>query len=140
MTHLQKVDHLIEELGHKGVGYYTAGPPLFRLLWKLGSDIPPPFFLEFRKLALMIGTFFGVLEGLLWGMVMWFSSWQGEIPAAIAVALTVFEAVLAGMLSARSSAPPSPVANAAAIGPRTVGVTASACVSPPGCGRTAKRW
>src|SRR3954453_21796985 len=49
------------------------------------------------------------------------------------------ELVLAGMATARSSLPPSAVANAAPTGPRTVGVTPSAGVSPPGCGRTAKR-
>ena len=94
MTYRQKVDHLIEELGQKGVGYYTVAPPLFRLLWNLGSDLLPPLFLGFRKLALTIGTFFGVLEGPPWGIAMWLLSWQGEIPTAIAVALTVFEAVL----------------------------------------------
>ena len=34
-----------------------AAPPLFRLLWMLGLDIPPPFFLSSRKLALLTGTF-----------------------------------------------------------------------------------
>jgi len=96
MNHQQKVDHLIAELSHQGVGPYTTAPPLFRLLWKLGLDIPPPFFLGFRELALVMGTFFGVVEGPLWGILMWLSLWQGELPAAIAVGLTGFEAVLAG--------------------------------------------
>jgi hypothetical protein len=97
MNHRQKVDRLVEELGRQGISSHAAAPPLFRLLWMLGLDIPPPFFLEFRKLALVMGTFFAVLEGPLWGILMWLSLWQGEIPALIAVALTVFEAVLAGV-------------------------------------------
>lgn len=97
MTHQQKVEHLIEELGHQGVGSYTVAPPLFRLLWTLGLEIPPPFFLGFRELALLMGTFFGVLEGLLWGIGMWLWVWQGEIPAAVAVAITLFEAMFAGL-------------------------------------------
>ena len=66
MTHRQKVDHLIEGLGKQGVDSDKAAPPLFRLLWKLGLDLPPPFFLSFGKLALMMGTCFGVLEIPLW--------------------------------------------------------------------------
>ncbi len=97
MNHRQKVDRLVEELGQQGIDSYTAAPPLFRLLWMLGLDIPPPFFLGFHKLALVMGTFFAVLEGPLWGILMWLSLWQGEIPAPIAVALTGFEAVLAGV-------------------------------------------
>lgn len=41
MTHHQKVDHLITELGQQGVGSYTVAPPLFRLLWPLGFKVPP---------------------------------------------------------------------------------------------------
>ncbi len=52
MTHQQKVDCLIEELGQQGVSSYTAAPPLFRLFWALGFKVPPPFFLGFRKLTL----------------------------------------------------------------------------------------
>ena len=52
MTHRQKVDHLIEELGRQGVGTYAVAPPLFRLLWALGLEVPPPFFLGFRRLTL----------------------------------------------------------------------------------------
>lgn len=72
-------------------------PAIFRLLWALGLEISPPFFLGFRELALLMGTFFGVLEGRPWGIGMWLWGWQGEVPTAIAVAITVFEAVLAGL-------------------------------------------
>jgi hypothetical protein len=44
MTHRQKVDHLIEKLGHQGLSCNVAAPPLSRLLWALGLEIPPPFF------------------------------------------------------------------------------------------------
>jgi hypothetical protein len=98
MTHRQKVDRLIEELGQQGVGSYTVAPLLFRLLWALGLEVPPPLFLGFRKLTLLMGTFFGVLWGGLWGISMWLWVWQGEIPAGIAVPITVFAAVLAGLV------------------------------------------
>ena len=98
MTHRHKVDHLIEELGQQGVGAYTVAPPLFRLLWALGSEVPPPFFLGFGKLTLLMGTSFGILWGVLWGVFMWLWAWQGQLPAAIGALVTVFAAVLAGLL------------------------------------------
>ncbi len=97
MTHRRKVEHLIEELGNQGVGTYTAAPPLFRLLWALGLEVPPPFFLGFGKLTLLMGTFFGALWGVLWGVGMWLSAWQGEMPVGIAVAITTLAAVFAGL-------------------------------------------
>ena len=93
----QKVDPLIEELGQQGMGYYTVAPPLFRLLWALGLEVPP-LFLGFRKLTSANGNLFGVLWGALWGVGMWLWAWQGEIPAGIAVTVTVFAAVLAGLV------------------------------------------
>jgi membrane associated rhomboid family serine protease len=98
MSHRQKVEHLITELGQQGVGAYTAAPPLFRLFWALGLKVPPPLFLGFGKLTLLMGASFGVLWGVLWGVLMWLWVWQGEIPAVIAVPLIVIAAVLAGLI------------------------------------------
>jgi hypothetical protein len=98
MAHRQKVERLIEELSQQGRGYYTVASPLFWLLWALGLEVPPPLFLGFRKLTLLMGTFFGVLWGALWGVGMWLWAWQGEIPAGIAVTVTDFAAVLAGLV------------------------------------------
>lgn len=97
MTHRQKVERLVEEAGRQGLSPHTVAPPLFRLLWALGLAVPPPLFLEFRKLALLMGTGFGVLWGPLWGVGMWLWVWQGEIPAGVAVSMTLFTAVLAGL-------------------------------------------
>jgi hypothetical protein len=98
MTHHQKVDHLVTELGQQGVGSYTVAPPLFRLLWALGFKVPPPFFLGFLKLTLLMGSAFGVLWGVMWGIGMWLWLWQGEIPGSVAVSITVLAAVLAGLI------------------------------------------
>jgi Family of unknown function (DUF6404) len=94
MPHRQKVQCLIEELGQQGVGSYTVAPPLFRLLWALGLEVPPPFFLGFVKLAALMGTSFGAL----WGVLMWVWLWQGAIPASVAATMTVLAAVFAGII------------------------------------------
>jgi hypothetical protein len=96
MTHRQKVDHLIEELGKQGVSSDTAAPPLFRLFWKLGLEFPPPLFLRFGNLALVMGTCFGILEIPLWVVLMCLSLWPGELPLVMAFGQSVVAAVLAG--------------------------------------------
>lgn len=97
MTHRQKVDHLVTELGQQGISSYTVAPPLFRLLWALGLEVPPPLFLGFRQLTILMGTFFGLLFGPLWGAGMWLSVWQGQLPAGLVVLLSVFTGGLAGL-------------------------------------------
>jgi hypothetical protein len=98
MTHRQKVDHLITELGQQGISSYTVAPPLFRLLWALGLNVPPPLFLGFLPLTLLMGTMFGVLWGPTWGAAMWLWVWQGQIPAGVAVLMSVVAALCAGLL------------------------------------------
>src|SRR6266851_4942207 len=72
LTHRQKVDRLITDLHKLGVSPYTVAPPLFRLLWALGFNVPPPFFLGFLTLTLLAGAFFGIpFFVILWGASMW---------------------------------------------------------------------
>ncbi len=97
-AHRQIVERLIEELDQQGVSPYTVAPPLFRLLWALGLKIPPPLFLGFGKLVLLMGTGFGLLWGVLYGIGMWLLEWQGEVPAGVAVSITVFAAMSAGLI------------------------------------------
>jgi hypothetical protein len=72
MTHQQKVDRLIADLGKRGVGPYTVAPPLFRLLWRLGINVPPPFFLRFLTILFFTGSYFAVF----WGLAMWVIQWH----------------------------------------------------------------
>jgi hypothetical protein len=98
ITHRQKVDHLIAELGQQGVGPYTVAPPLFRLLWGLGLEVPPPFFLGFFSLTVLMGTIFGVIWTPLWGAGMWLWVWQGQVPAGFAILMSVMAGLFAGVL------------------------------------------
>ena len=98
MTHQEKVAHLIEELDHQGVSSYTVAPPLFRLLWALDLETPPPLFLGVLRYTVLMGTTFGVLFGVLWGVAMWLWVWQGQLPASFAVLLSVLAGLLAGVI------------------------------------------
>jgi hypothetical protein len=97
MTHRQKVNHLVRDLGKRGVGGFTVAPPLFRLMWLLGLEVPPPLFLGFFTLTLLTGGFFGVL----WGVVMWLIQWQsGRIPVEVAVLTAAGTGLLFGLTMA----------------------------------------
>jgi hypothetical protein len=67
MTHREKVAHLVSELRAKGVNQSIVAPPVFRLLWAVGIQIPPPLFIPFLPLAL----FLAVAWGIPFGVFMW---------------------------------------------------------------------
>jgi hypothetical protein len=90
MTHRQKVDRHVAESKKVGVPPSTAAPPLFRLLWAPRVEVPPPLFLGFFPLFLVMGGFVGVV----WGALSWLLLWQfllmsvmDVISAAVAVGL-----------------------------------------------------
>jgi hypothetical protein len=86
MTHRQKVDALIADLGKRGVGPSTVAPPFFRLLWALGLNLPPPLFMGFLSLALFTGIFFGVFLGAFMWASMWLLQRQVWQPVELAIA------------------------------------------------------
>jgi hypothetical protein len=93
MTHRQKVERLIADLRKQGVSPYTVAPPLFRLLWALGLEVPPPFFLGFITLTLLMGAFFGIL----WGALMWLLQWEAwHMPLELAVMASAVAGLLFG--------------------------------------------
>jgi hypothetical protein len=46
MTHREKVAYLLEDLKARGIDSRKAAPPIFKFLWALGLEIPPPLFLN----------------------------------------------------------------------------------------------
>jgi hypothetical protein len=46
---------MLNDLAQRGVRKYTAAPPLYRVLWRLGFDIAPPPFATFWSNALLMG-------------------------------------------------------------------------------------
>ncbi len=74
MTHSEKLKAMYAHLPTLGVSPYTAAPPLYRFLWHVGINIPPPIFGSFLPTAIFMGTFFAVG----WGAVMWLLLWSHE--------------------------------------------------------------
>ncbi|HEV3146727.1 MAG TPA: DUF6404 family protein [Gemmataceae bacterium] len=71
LTHRQKVERLIADLRKQGVNPSIVAPQLFRFMWALGLKVPPPLFLGFFTITLLMGAFFGIL----WGAAMWLIQW-----------------------------------------------------------------
>jgi hypothetical protein len=92
MTHDEKIQYLIKDLGQKGVGPYTVAPPFYRLLWRLGIQAPPPHFGGFLVPALWMGAAFGII----WGIFMWFTFWRGQMDPTTAVGTSVLAGCLFG--------------------------------------------
>ena len=94
MTHKEKLNKMFDELSKKGINKNIFAPPIYRLLWKIGIEIPPPLFSSFMSIFLFSGIFFG----LLWGLLMWILLWRPEnLPIAIAVIGSAMAGVLFGL-------------------------------------------
>jgi hypothetical protein len=42
MTQSSKLDRYVQQMADAGVGKSTAFPPLWRFLWRIGIQAPPP--------------------------------------------------------------------------------------------------
>ena len=97
MTHSEKLEQMQKHLAEIGVSPSTAAPPIWKLLWRLGIDIPPPLFMGFWSSAAFMGTFFGVF----WGILMWLILWsRQDMPISLALAAPAFAGVLFGLCMA----------------------------------------
>jgi hypothetical protein len=74
MTHHEKLQQMYRHMEILGVSKSTAAPPAWRLLWRLGIEVPPPLFMPFVPGALTMSAFFG----LCWGLAMWGILWARQ--------------------------------------------------------------
>jgi hypothetical protein len=101
MTHKQKVAHFKQLLRDRGYWRSNAIPPACQLLWLLGFETPPPYFLPFWTGVVVAGVPYGCLMGLFMGVVPHFIYWflgGGNIIAGFSVLLTIF-AIFIGSIS-----------------------------------------
>ncbi len=67
MTHREKVDLLTSELTAKGVKQGLIAPPIYRWLWALGFETPPPLFGQSVEVVCLMG----VLAAVAMGSIYW---------------------------------------------------------------------
>jgi len=91
MTFDEKRAAALALLATTGIWRSNYAPPLLRLLWKLGIDVPPPHFVGFTWNFIVSALFFGVA----WGLVMWAVLWSR---ASMTLGTMVGTSALAGML------------------------------------------
>ncbi len=97
MTHGEKVEYLLNDLGRRGVSKYVVAPPLYRILWRLGLETTPPLFASFWWITRTMGAFFAIA----WGIFMWLFAWQSEgLPLAIDVATSILTGLCFGLAMA----------------------------------------
>ncbi len=99
MTHRKKVEHLLADLSQCGIPPATIAPPLYRLLWSLGIEVPPPHFQRFGALAAMASGFFTLVFAGLIGLWQWRAL---DLPFGTASALSGLAGVFFGTLLAAS--------------------------------------
>jgi hypothetical protein len=63
MTDDRKIETYKELMAAKGIAMSTAAPPLWKLMWSLGINLPPPLYMGFIPLFLFAGSFFGIVFG-----------------------------------------------------------------------------
>lgn len=56
----EKIEAALAHLKERGVKPMTAAPPVWRLFWRLGVDVPPPHFLGFGPLFVLTGLPYGL--------------------------------------------------------------------------------
>lgn len=72
MTFQARRAQSLDILKRTGMWRSNYEPPILRVLWKIGIEIPPPHFLPFwQVLVLGAGWFAGA-----WGSIMWLGEWS----------------------------------------------------------------
>lgn len=74
VTHAEKLERMRAHMAALGIPASTAMPPLWKVLWRLGFEVPPPLFMGFGGITLVLGGFFGCF----WGLMMWLLLWSRE--------------------------------------------------------------
>ena len=97
MTHQEKLERMYRHTDALGISRATVAPPAWRLLWKMGLEVPPPLFAPFLPMALATGSFFAVA----WGLLMWLGFWARQgMPLAGMFVSALAAGVLFGLIMA----------------------------------------
>ena len=79
MTESEKRELFATEMLSRGAKKSGLRPPLFRLLWTLGSRVPPPLYATGGQQFLV----HGLMAGAFWGTFMWILVWRDSPGVAV---------------------------------------------------------
>lgn len=88
----EKTKYLEQLLVESGEKKAWGSPPLYKLFWKFGWEIPPPLFQSFKMNFLCFGGYFGIF----WGTTMYFFFWRKDEGNDLTI--NIAAAILAGVL------------------------------------------
>lgn len=93
MTHAEKLRCMAQHLGALGIPRSSFAPPVYRALWRMGIELPPPLFTPIAPLALAMGLPFAMV----WAVLTYVSLYAVHVfmPAAVLTAPIRFIAVAA---------------------------------------------
>ncbi|MEM8833441.1 MAG: DUF6404 family protein, partial [Pseudomonadota bacterium] len=99
LSHKEKVAIYKKELAKKGFSKSKiknlCDPPILRLFWKLGWEVPPAAFLPIIIYFLFLSIFFGFF----YGWIMWLMIWENNgMPASRAVTASLVAGFLYGFI------------------------------------------
>jgi hypothetical protein len=101
VTFEQQRNAAIQRLTEAGIAQAEGQPPLWRLFWRLGLNIPPRLFAGYWCVVLAEGLPFG----LAWGLLMGFALWRDQMsPILIALPSALFASWLYGTATALAMA------------------------------------
>ena len=86
-----RVQAALRYLDAAGVERKASSPPLHRLLWRFGVEVPPPILAGFLPNLLVMGGMFGTV----WGFIMWLLVWRSS---AMSGAVVLSFCLLGGLL------------------------------------------
>ena len=85
MTYSSRLQAALDLVATTGIRESNYAPPMRRLLWRLGVNVPPPHFAGFLYNAAITGGWFAIA----WGLVMWLAIWSKQgmsVHSAVGVA------------------------------------------------------
>jgi len=92
MHESERIEAMIRDLEGRGIGRFSSAPPFYRFLWRIGIQVPPPYFQTPPMLFVTSATYFGLFWFL--GMV----SIRAILFGTMDLTQIAFGAVVGGLL------------------------------------------
>ncbi len=93
----EKIEYFKADFSKRGINEYVAAPPPWRLAWKLGFDVPPPYFWAFSQLVLYGGGQLAIVGVVIAGIAETLFGWSpGDVLVSIVVLFPI-TAILVGV-------------------------------------------